>query len=192
MFDLANPELSGEVSGGGADVVEDTIVTDVETKDDIGVSSPHLFPNWLKHLTHNFYSIVVETSSKKVRDAVDSNHKFENMKEMRDVRLALIHAALDHIRSTLGGVRNPKKEEMQDVVVELRCVYPAMFKDENGAKGYGLGGNKGSEGLALQMLDIYRGKDGDRKKEKTEDEDGNPVPNKKMGKRKLRYGKVLF
>ena len=75
---------------------------------------------------------------------------------------------------------------MKEVASELGFIYPAMFRDEISVNGYGLGGTKGPDGLALQMLDMLRGRSGSRKK-KDEGEVEYQAP-KKKGKRKLRYG----
>ena len=150
------------------------------------VSTPHMFPDWLRNLKLNFNSIVVEQCAKKVRDAVEMNHKFEKIQDIREVRLALIHTTLDYIVSKFGGVSKPRLIDMREVASELGFIYPAIFRDEISVKGYGLGGNKGPEGLALQMLDMFRGRSGSRKK-KDEGEAEIQAP-KKKGKRKMRYG----
>ena len=44
---------------------------------------------------------------------------------------------------------------MKEDASELGFIYPTMFRDEISVKGYGLGGTKGPDGLALQMLDKW-------------------------------------
>ena len=153
------------------------------------VSSPHMNPDWLKHLKRNFQSIVVDQCSKKVKDAVNENQKLEKISDIREVRLALIHRTIDHIQEVHGGVNRPRLSQMREVANELVSTYPAMFKDED-SKGYGLGGSKGQEGLPLQMLDILRNREGRRNKKLLDDEGDNQE--KKKGKRKYRYGSTIF
>ena len=157
----------------------------VEKKGDI-VSTPHLNPDWLKDLKLNFYSLIVEHCSKKVKDAVNENLKLEKVSDTREVRLALIHRTVDYLEEVHGGVTKPRLSEMREVAHELRFTYPAMFKDES-VKGYGLGGVKGPDGLALQMLDIFRNRVGGSRSKKSLEADGEK-PDKKKGKRKYRYG----
>ena len=164
-------------------------VSIVEKKDNI-VSTPHLNPDWLKDLKLNFYSLIVEPCSKKVVDAVNANQKFEKISDTREVRLALIHRTVDYLEEVHGGVTKPRLSEMREVAHELRYIYSAMFKDEN-VKGYGLGGDKGPDGLALQMLDIFRNRVGGSRSKKSLEADGEN-PEKKKGKRKYKYGKKIL
>ena len=165
------------------ELIEPKIV-DVSKSDESEVSSPHINPDWLKNLKHSYRSIVIDKLSQKVKDAVEKDTKFSDVKEHRVIRLAIIHGTLDHIHNTFGGVGRPKLIEMREIVAEMGSVYPAMFKQESSARGYGLGGNKGIEGLANQMLDMLRSREGSRRK-MTETEDDAPA---KKGKRKQIYG----
>ena len=187
----SNASLSvsgGSTSGalGIPDDLDQSNTADV-TKEPDNVSTPHLNPEWLKNLKQNFCSIVIDRSSEKVKIAVENNSKFEKAKDHREVRLAIIHGALDHISEVFGGVGRPKLAQMREVASEMGSVYSNMFKEESLAKGYGLGGNKGLDGLANQMLDMLRNREGSRKKKSEVEE--NPV---KKGKRKLVYGKYLY
>ena len=166
----------------------DTSLESIEVEDradnDLEVSTSHKNPDWLRNLKLNFSSIVIEECSKKVRDAVEGNIKFENVKEHREVRLAIMHSTLDHISGVFGGVGKPKLTEMKEVVGEMGSVYPNMFKFSSSATGYGLGGSKGVEGLANNMLDMLRGREGPRNKNPEDDEEISV----KKGKRKMIYG----
>ena len=84
-----------------------SVVTAVEPDRDV-VSTPHMCPDWWKHLKLNFNSVVVDQCSKKVRDAVELNRKFEKIQDIREVRLALIHTTIDYIVDKFGGVSKPK------------------------------------------------------------------------------------
>ena len=157
------------------------------------VSTRFLNRDWLKILKNNYRGLVIDQCSRKVRDAVEENVKFENLKEIRDIRLSVIQATIDHIHGVFGGVGKPFLWEMREVASEMGVVYPAMFKDEIAGGGYGLGGTRGNAGLANHMLDMLRGRDGSRKKKV--DDDGEPeVPPAKKGKKgKRKYGtKLLF
>ena len=152
------------------------------------ISSPHLNPDWLKHLKANFKTIVVDQCSMKVKQAVEKNASIKKQSEFREVRMALIHRTIEHVSEVHGGVTKPRLREMREIAHELGYIYPAMFKDENpGTKGYGLGGKKGLEGLPLQMLDILRNQEGRR--DKKEGDGDSEV--KKKGKRKYIYGKAI-
>lgn len=165
-----------------------SVETAVEPEPEAAVSTPHTCPDWLRNLKINFNPIVVEQCSKKVRDAVEMNKKFEKIQDIREVRLALIHTTLDYIVAKFGGIGKPKLKDMREVAAEMGFVYPAMFRDEITVQGYGLGGRKGTEGLALQMLDMFRGRSGSRKKKEEGDGEAEIQAPKKIGKRKLRYG----
>ena len=147
------------------------------------ISTPHTNAEWLQNLKDNFRSLIVDQCSRKVKDAVAGNVNFEVAAVKREVRLALIHATIDHIHGVFGGVGRPKLKDMKVIANELAFHYPAMFKFDTAAKGYGLGGKKGVDGLANQLLDYYRAREGPRNKKSSEEVD--PV---KRGKRKYQYG----
>ena len=204
MKTLSRVNILGEADavGSGTNLMNSTLVMDQSivnesntssstTSKEKVVSSPHLSPNWLKNLRDNFYELVISECSKKVRDAVDKNVAFESKKEIREIRLAIIHSTLDQIENVFGGIGKPKLAEMRLIVAEMGSIYPAMFKNGVCQNGYGLGGLKGLDGLAVQMLDMLRGRDGNRNKRK-EDESAeeSAIPAKK-GKRKQIYGGIL-
>ena len=175
-----------EVQSTSDDVIENDSLSRLDQSNPIDegivTSTPHLNPEWLKNLCKNMYSIVVEPCSKKVRHSVENNVKFDKPKEKREVRLEIIHSVLDHIQMIFGGVGRPKLSDMKEIKAELGCLYPAVFKDDECAGGYGLGGKKGLDSLPSQMLDMLRGREGSRKKD--DGENGT----KKVGKRKWIYG----
>ena len=185
----SGPTLPG-VYGITSQILEDVVVTEDESKKE-EVSTRYLNPGWLKNLKENFQSLVIDQCSRKVRDAVTGNVTIDKINEHRQVRLAVLHGTIDHIYGVFGGVGRPKLCEMREIVAEMGSVYPAMFKVESGIKGYGLGGNRGVDGLANQMLDMYRGREGPRKKLETGGEAGGETGGEssaKRGKRKMRYG----
>ena len=170
--------------------IQDVIVKSIQAEIEKGtvVSTRFLNKDWLKNLKNNYHELVIDQCSRKVKDAVEGNSKFESLKETRDIRLAVIQATIDHIHSVFGGVGNPLLREMREIAAEMGVVYPAMFKDDIAGGGYGLGGTRGNAGLAGQMLDMLRGRAGSRKR-KDDDNDEPEVNPVKKGKRKLRYGK---
>ena len=103
----------------------------------------------------------------------------------------MIHATLDHIGSVFGGVNKPKLGQMREVASKMGQVYPALFQDETGG-GYGLGGSRGNDGLANQMLDIFRGRSGFRGKTKGTDQDEDQSFQPAKGKRKYAYGECVL
>ena len=76
--------------------------------------------------------------------------------------------------------------QMREIVSVMGREYPSMFRDDQ-STGYGLGGVRGLQGLANNMLDNLRGRQGPRKKCAEEQADGQ-----KKGKRKLVYGNSNF
>ena len=137
----------------------------------------------MRNLKDNFKELVVEQCARKVKEAVASDTIFEVASEKREIRLALIHATIDHVHDVFGGVGRPKLNDMRIVANELCFIYPAMFKYDSGAKGYGLGGKKGSDGLANQLLDFYRARQGPRCRNDT-----GETEKVKKGKRTYQYG----
>ena len=112
--------------------IEDVIVKSIQAEIEKGtvVSTRFLNKDWLKNLKNNYHELVIEQCSRKVKDAVERNSKFESLKETRDIRLAVIQATIDHIHSVFGGVGNPLLREMREIAAEMGVVYPAMFRDE--------------------------------------------------------------
>ena len=121
-----------------------------------------------------------------VLDKSYNNMLIEDERERLEAKRTIISTVVKHLIKIFGGVGVPKITEAREIMTELQFVYPAMFKDES-VKGYGLGGDKGPDGLALQMLDIFRNRVGGNRSKKSLETDGEK-PDKKKGKRKYRYG----
>ena len=154
----------------------------------VAVASPHLNPNWLRDLKTNFSCVIIEKLSQKVKDAVQENRNFENDKRgKRETRQSIIYGVLDYIIDIFGGIGRPKLAQMREIATQLAHTYPAMFRDDED-QGYGMGGRRGIEGLAQNMLDMLRGRQGSRKAPKNRDPEMAP----KKGKRKLVYGTSCF
>ena len=184
---LSNSETVGTQSSTNETSVNVDTTEFISDIDDTSVNStPHLNPDWLKDFTKNFYSLIVEACSKKVGTAVDNNLSIDKPKEKREIKLSIIHSVLDYIQNVFGGVGRPRLKEMRIIAAELGYIYPAMFKDEDGFGGYGLGGSKGLDALPNQMLDMLRGREGARNK------DSEGSSDKQVGKRKWIYGKLLI
>ena len=151
------------------------------------VKSPHLNPDWLRTLKQNYQLLIIDKLSQKVRDAVDENRKFEagEGREMREIRSTIVHGTLDYISDVFGEVGRPKLAQMREVANVMGSSYPGLFRDDD-SKGYGLGGQRGVENLANNMLDILRGRQGSRKRS------GEQGEAPKKGKRKLIYGKLAI
>merc|ERR1712129_185093 len=110
---------------------------------------------WLKHFKKNFRRDIIERSSYDVKEAVKRNSRIENLKEKKCIRNMIINATVNRLNEVHTWSTRPKVSEVREIVAEMQFIYPAMFRDDNGS-GYGLGGTKGVEGLANNMLDRLR------------------------------------
>ena len=152
------------------------------------VSSAHFNPGWLKTLKQDFTVIVGQCSTKAI-EAIQENTNFdsEHIRQFRNIRTEIIQTIVGYLNQVFGGHGKPKLSEMREVASQLAFLYPAMFKDESDVKGYGLGGSKGVDGLANNLLDAYRAMQGSRKNI-IRNEDTKNKGDKKAGKRKQIYG----
>ena len=121
--------------------------------------SAHMNPNWLENLLQNFKAEIISPCARKVQEAVEHDTVFENVKEKRDVRMAIKNSIVNKLVDIFGGVSRPEVKCVRKIVNELTHVYPAMFKND-ASTGYGLGGMLGTDGFANQILDAVRRIDG--------------------------------
>lgn len=155
-------------------------------------SSAHTNPQWLKNLKLNFKTDIIDKCAINVQEAVKNNSRISQIRECRDIRNAIINTTVNRIVEIFGGVSRPKIKEVREIVVEMQFVYPAMFREDVGS-GYGFGGSKGVDGLANQMMDRIRSRDGlgcEKNPIQDTETDGNILPPKK-GKKKLIYGMFI-
>ena len=153
--------------------------------------SSHLNPDWMDTLKKNFYELVIAKCSQKVREAVAKNEKICNLTKKKEVRRDLIDETLVHLMDVHGHTSKPSIAEMREIAFELSFRYPALFKDDDG-HGYGLGGDRGLQGLANQMLDKLR-----KRQTIAKGETGSKGLNiqqqpRPKGKKSLIYGKIQF
>ena len=184
-------EGEGEGSGSYPSVEKIAQENNTQLGKDQPPSTCHTNPNWLNDLKRVLKSDIMENCSKKVRDAVNSNEKIDDVKERREVRNMILNFLVDRIVEIFGGVSRPGIDKVREIVVELKFIYPSMFKDDEESTGYGFGGTKGGRALANHILDRVRVKDGMSLSTKKRDgEDNNPAQQAaKKGKVKLIYGK---
>ena len=173
------------------------IASDIQEAVDSGevFLTSHLDPQWLPNLIQNYHARVVDKCSKKVKDAVRENKVFvlpaqKSLK--KEVRLALIHATLDEVEKCFS-INRPRLAEMKQIVSTMGHTYPAMFQSSGKGEGYGLGGSRGQDGLANQMLDMLRNRTGGPRHLKSDIMDtGSKDKTKTVGHRKYIYGMVLI
>ena len=180
---LESPSTDAPSNTYDPDVDSSSLVVSVTT-------SPHLNPNWLQELKVNFHSLVVEKLSVKIKTAITENRKFSSseLREKRETRLSIINGIIDYIWGVFGGMGRPKLGQFREVVSVLAAHYPAMFL-ESQDKGYGLGGNRGLDGLANNLKDCFRSREGPRSAGVNKGSAaGGPSSAPKKGKRKLVYG----
>ena len=165
---------------------------DSEQRNDLAsptCSTAHMNPEWLKGLKSQFQSRVIDKCSSRVREAVKNNEKIVDIRKVKEVRASIIGEVVTSLLEIFGGVGRPGVAEVRQLVSEMGFHYPAMFKDDLGVMGYGLGGSKGVSGLANQILDAFRRRENDFKKKPVTE--GDPIAEEretKKGKKKLVYG----
>ena len=161
--------------------------------DEVSTSSTsHLNPNWLDNIKKNFQDIVVAKCSTKVHEAVAKNDKINHVNKKKEVRKELIDETISHLMDVHGFSTKPTIAEMRQIVFEMAFHYPAMFKEDEG-HGYGLGGDRGLDGLANQMLDKLRKRQTAAKAEVSPFKgEKDQQPTRQKGKKAMIYGATFY
>ena len=124
--------------------------------------------NWLTQFRANFKKNIIDKSSYKVLEAVESNAVIESLRERREIRNTIINTIVTHLRKIFNGDESPSKKDVREIAAEMTFIYPALFSHHDGSS-YG---KRGVEGFVDQIKDRLRDK-------------------KRQGIKDIQHGKVL-